>query len=242
MRSNGRAHETMAMNAEAEPSLLEKMLGGSAELAEALAALLTHGGPPSSLRGLVAWGMASASLQHWHGQQLLIAHGLEVPAMAHVRLQFETAIRSIWLLRGATNDWVQRFAEPVPDGDMREPVMGPPIDSMLATIAKTEPAHIAASLGELKRLTWTAMNSYVHGGVRPVVQAMAGGTEKQLANTLLNANGMGVMVTNVMLMIQTNPAPTGGLAAIQRRFQAYLPPQAAMPTQSAGARPSGQPN
>lgn len=155
--------------------------------------------------------------------------------MAHVRLQFETTIRSIWLLRGATDDWVQRFAEPVPDGDTREPVMGPPIDSMLATIAKTEPAHIAASLGELKRRTWIAMNSYVHGGVRPVVQAMAERDEKQLANTLLNANGMGVMVANVMLMIQTNPAPTGRLAAIQWRFRAYLPPLDATPTPSAAA-------
>lgn len=171
----------------------------------------------------MAWGMGSASLQHWHGQQLLIAHGLEVPAMAHVRLQFETTIRSIWLLRGATDEWVRRFAEPVPDGDTREPVMGPPINAMLATIAKTEPANIAASLAELKRRSWTAMNSYVHGGVRPVVQAMAESDERQLANTLRNANGMGVMVTNVMLMIQTNPAPAGSLAAIQRHFQAYLP-------------------
>lgn len=223
----------MATSTNAEPLLLEKMLEGSVGLTEELASLLAYGRPPSSLRGLVAWGMGSTSLQHWHGQQVLIAHDLDVPAMAHVRLQFETAIRSIWLLRSASDKWIQEFAKPVPNGEANEPIMGPPIDSMLATIAKTEPPHIAASLGELKRRTWTAMNSYVHGGVRSVVQAMAERDERQLANTLLNANGMGVMVTNVMLMIQDTPAPTDRLAAIQQRFQAYLPRIDATPTSSA---------
>lgn len=68
------------------------------------------------------------------------------------------------------------------------------------------------------------MNLYVHGGIRPVVQSLAGCTPQQLVGVLQNANGMALMTANLLVVALQDPALAGRIGPIQQAHQACLPP------------------
>jgi len=94
-------------------------------------------------------------------------------------------------------------------GKLAEPVMGPDVDAMLSTIGETAPPWLAAALGELKAATWQPMNSYVHGGIRAVVQTLAGSTPYQLVRVLGNGNGLALITGNLLVLANNDPTVVG---------------------------------
>ncbi len=141
--------------------------------------------PPASTRVLVSQGLARASIQHGLAQRLLIHTGLQATALALVRLQYETAVRALWVHHCATDEWIASFTAPVADGQLSEPIMGPPMPAMLESLGSRLPAGQAE---ELKRLLATVrvMHSFVHGGVHTVVQAWRGEESSKLVSVLRN--------------------------------------------------------
>ena len=72
----------------------------------------------------------------------------------------------------------------------------------------------------------TAFNvhRFVHGGIRPVVQSLAGCTPQQLVGVLQNANGMALMTANLLVVALQDPALAGLIGPIQHKHRACLPP------------------
>ena len=88
----------------------------------------------------------------------MLREGLYITGFALVRLQFEAVVRAIWILECAKDDWVKRFVTPMADGQLEEPVQGPPVPAMLSAIAMKAPV-IAGMLSQLKEHTWEPMHS-----------------------------------------------------------------------------------
>ena len=201
------------------PTLLAESNCFHSELSEHWSSLAM----PETPRGRVVAGYCAVVREHVLGQQQLLALGFEVTAMALVRPSFEALVRAIWSLQGASDDWVTRFLTPSPLSDVGgETVMGPPVDMMLESIERHHPTWVHQSLKELKHVTWKPMHSYVHGGIRPVLHALAGPAESQSVSVVLNGNGFVMLASNV-LQIAAGAAP-GRLAELQRRFVGCLPP------------------
>src|SRR3546814_12337227 len=88
---------------------------------------------------------------------------------------------------------------------------------MLDVIARHHPADIHQPLVALKEATWRLMHSYVHGGIRPVVQSFVAFPHHEAGSLLINANGMLLLATNAVRMAHALPSPM--LATLQQRSE-----------------------
>lgn len=200
-----------------------RLFDRSDALHDAASQALSQAEPPPDRRAFLAIGIAAVSIEHWGAQRLLLREGLNVSGFAMVRLQFEAAIRAVWIIECAKDDWIERFSAPVPDGQLEEPVLGPPVEAMLFSIAKKAPV-IAGMLQQLKDGAWVPMHSYVHGGARPLVQSLAGTTLYQVSAVLRNANGLGLIAVNVITRALRDHKFGGFVAHLQREYADCLPP------------------
>src|SRR3546814_16171486 len=98
---------------------------------------------------------------------------------------------------------------------------------MLDVIARHHPADIHQPLVALKEATWRLMHSYVHGGIRPVVQSFVAFPHHEAGSLLINANGMLLMATNAVRMAHALPSPM--LATLQQQFADCLPKKLTLP-------------
>jgi hypothetical protein len=65
------------------------------------------------------------------------------------------------------------------------------------------------------------MHSYVHGGIRPVVQSFVSFPAREAASLLFNANGMLVLATNAVRMASGLASPM--LPRLQEQYSDCLP-------------------
>lgn len=203
---------------------LDAIRYGTRALHAALEPLWDELPDPSCRRQLVVRGFANIVRQHVAAQWVLVQRELDVSATALVRPTYEALLRVIWAMRGASDDWIAQFLTPsdaalASGGETR---MGPDVAAMLKTIALHHPTEIHAPLLALKDATWRAMHSYVHGGIRPLVQSFVPFPHKEVASLLRNANGMLVLATNAVRMAQGLRSPL--LPTLQAQFADCLPP------------------
>jgi hypothetical protein len=178
---------------------------------------------PPSLRALAVRGFGNIVRQHAIAQWVLVQRELDVSATALVRPTYEALLRVIWTLRGADDAWIEGFFSPreeaiQSDAETRK---GPDVVAMLATIEVNHPADIYQPLLALKEATWRAMHSYVHGGIRPVVQSFVPFPSHEAASLLVNANGMLVLATNAVRMANGLASPM--LPRLQEQYSDCLP-------------------
>lgn len=179
---------------------------------------------PGELRHLAVRGFANIVRQHAIAQFVLVQHELDVSANALVRPTYEALVRVIWSVRGAEDTWLKGFFSPNEealhaDAETRK---GPDVAAMLASIKLHHPVEIYQPLMALKEATWRAMHSYVHGGIRPVVQSFVAFPLKEMTSLLINANGMLMLATNAVRMSHGLPSPM--LPVLQRQYAECLPP------------------
>lgn len=202
---------------------LDTIRYGTRALHTALDTLWDELPDPSSRRELVVRGFANIVRQHVSAQWVLVQRELDVSATALVRPTYEALLRVIWSMRGADEDWITQFLTPndaalASGGETR---MGPDVATMLKAIAVQHPAEIHAPLLALKEATWRAMHSYVHGGIRPLVQSFVPFPHKEAGSLLRNANGMLFLATNAVRMAYGLRSPM--LPTLQAQFADCLP-------------------
>lgn len=220
---------------------VDRMLKLSASLEADLAPLFQQPRPVRGRRGRLTMALCDVAMEFWTSQRLLIEADRDTAALALVRLHFEAVVRAIWMHHGASEDWLERFAAPMAPGQLAEPVLGPNVDAMLLTIGKAAPPFLAQMLGELKQASWQPMNSYVHGGVRAIVQSLAGRSEVQLVSVMRNANGLALLTGNLMVIALGDPAFAGRIRSIQSAHGDCMPPSRGDPSQSWTSPPTRPP-
>lgn len=141
----------------------------------------------ASPRAMLSLALCRAALEHAVSQRVLIDEGLTGTALALCRLHFEAVVRAAWMGKGASNKWVKTFTTAVEGEGHKEPIMGPPIPSMLDAFEKHAP-EVAAEFRKLYG-TIEGMHSFVHGGSQTVAHALMGGyPADKLASALRNRN------------------------------------------------------
>ena len=196
---------------------------GTQSLHQALCALWDELPDPSSPRELAVRGFANIVRQHVIAQLVLVLRELDLSAAALVRPTYEALVRVIWTMRGADDSWIEGFFIPTKDSveSDAETRKGPDVTAMLTVIERHHPAEIYQPLLHLKEHTWRAMHSYVHSGIRPVVQSFVAFPANEAASLLINANGMLILATNAVRMAHRLGSPM--LPELQKQYADCLP-------------------
>jgi hypothetical protein len=200
--------------------ILEKSKKFDREIGELLQEVI----PPSTRRGLMTAAMCQVAIEHTSSQRVLLEIDHHVSALALVRLTYESLVRAIWMHHCASEEWINQFTAPMEPGQLSEPILGPPVASMLQSIDKAAPPFVGQMLRELQDSTWKPMNSYVHGGVRAIVQALSVSTPQQLISVMRNGNGFALMAANVFVLACNDASLAGRIKKIQFANLDCLPP------------------
>jgi hypothetical protein len=162
--------------------------------------------------------------QHTAAQWLLMQANLDVSANTLVRPAYEALVRTVWCLDGADEEWIVKFLSPNPEAvnSDAETEMGPSVVKMLPIIKQCHPLHIYQPLAALKESTYRAMHSYVHGGIRPVVQSLSEFPVKEATSLIINANTMLLMATNAVRMACGLASPR--IPRLYKRYADCFPP------------------
>lgn len=202
---------------------LMQVLARSDQFEDAIHDAISLDWPMESRSAALPIGQALHSMELARAHRLLLREGLDASAMALVRVQFESTTRAVWLASAATEEQLDRYLTPTPDGELKGTNQGPGVDDMLKAIGRGPAAHVAAALQLLKDASWRAMNHYSHGSLIAVAQAMAPRQFDKLANAVLNSNCMLLMAANTS-MIASAHRPTDILRHIAASFADCLPP------------------
>jgi hypothetical protein len=202
-------------------ALLGRFLDECAALDADVDQLLRDGWNTSSSRHAITMGFCRAALEHAISQRVLIGAGHHGTALALVRLHFETTVRAAWVPLGASEEWLNKFTEPVPMGSFNEPNLGPPIPSMLDAIE----AHAPDMAHEGRRLYQTVkvMHSFVHGGAHLVVHALRGYPPDKMIDVLRNRNLLCLMLCNVIVVTSGKSELFGSVGRLSRLHANVMP-------------------
>lgn len=176
-----------------------------------------------SPRAMLSLALCHAAFEHAVSQRVLIDAGLTGTALALCRLQFEAVVRAAWMGKGASNKWVKAFTTAVEGEGHKEPIMGPPIPSMLDAFEKHAP-HIATEFRKLYS-TIEGMHSFVHGGSQTVAHALMGGyPADKLASALRNRNLLLVYTANCAIVAADSAFLKPRFNLLKEKHGAAMPP------------------
>ena len=132
-------------------------------------------------------------------------------------------MRAAWTGQGATDKWLDAFTTPVEGEGHKEPIMGPPIPSMLDAFARHAP-HVAAEFRKLYG-TIEAMHSFVHGGSQAVAHALMGGyPADKLASALYNRNLLQWYTANCAVVVTRNASLRPRMNLLREKHGGCMPP------------------
>jgi len=170
----------------------------------------------------VAWEHAAAV-------QILIAHELVTPAIALIRLQYESTLRAAWLLYAASADHLDKLAAPLGKKTEEDAAKLPGAQKMLDAIGRASaegraPVAAHAMLAAIRETNWDTLNSYVHGGIHPIQRAASGYSEPMIDQVVRMSNGVFTISGMLMAILSGQQERVATVNAIQRDFADCLPP------------------
>lgn len=175
--------------------------------------------------------LCSLAIEHAQSARTLLRTGLLPSAVVIHRAQFETVLRSIWMLYAASDGQVAKLAADL-TVDSEQAAKGLPSTSiMMEDLAKKAPAAAYAPLHEFKTHNWQALNSYVHAGIHPIRRHQNGYPIELIVNALLNVNGLLVLTAMQAAILTGVPTLQRQVLTAAARYSEVLRPK---PTQATG--------
>jgi hypothetical protein len=146
----------------------------SDELYKSLATLLATIEHDGTTRSQLTISMCNIAIEHGISLRVLASLDNLNLAIALLRVQFEAVVRAIWLHYAATDQWISKLSDLLSAGSLEEPSNVPGMSDMLSAIESTAPPAAGRMLRGVKDGAWGPLNSYVHGGIHPVMQVHRG--------------------------------------------------------------------
>lgn len=151
----------------------------------------------------------SLALEHWHAVRSLLQGRFLPSALVTHRAQFESILRSVWLVHAASDSDVAKLTASLDAESEQAAKNAPQVQQMMDGLARSGPKEAHAALARFKNNSWRALNSYAHAGIHPL-RRHADGYPVALAHAVLcNANGLGVLCG-------MQAASLSGVQAVQR--------------------------
>jgi hypothetical protein len=135
----------------------------------------------------------SMSLEHWSAVRALLAGGLLPSGLVVHRSQFESLVRSVWLLYAATDDDIAKLSADLTLESEQAAKNTPQVAEMMQALSRKAPPQAYDALLRFKDNSWNALNSYVHAGIHPLRRHEEGYPLPLLTAALRNANGLAVI-------------------------------------------------
>lgn len=171
--------------------------------------------PVPEVRFLLAFQSGLLAFEHSVAALQLIGSGLFASGYSLFRPQFESLVRGIWLLHTAPDAWVEKLGQPLTEENAKKANEGPMVAAMLEDLGKSDaPTQLVMQLQEYKAVTWTALNSYTHGGIHPLSRTLSGYPAKLTYDALRNSNAVTALTAQLMAILsgdQRNMAPVRSL-------------------------------
>lgn len=183
---------------------------------------------PPSRRAHVAYGLCSVAFAHSHAVFTLIVHKNNSSAFAILRVLYECLLRGNWVLRAASEDWIDAMFESKPSPDSQ--TLGfpfPSVDEMLVDIGAQPASGVVRDLAALKTPAgWNAMNSYTHGGQYQIGRYL-GTYDSSAADALIrNVNALAWMTAKTMVEVLQDPELCVRLLPVHHQFIDCFHPRA----------------
>ncbi|MGW8274756.1 DUF6988 family protein [Xanthomonas axonopodis] len=193
---------------------------------ELLSGVGFHGAP----RSRVAAGMCMVALEHAEGLRSLIALALANSAVGLLRIQFEALLRAAWLLYAAPEPTIAKLLLSLTLDSEKAAKNLPGVSEMLEALRKGTgnpgegmPTGAYEMFAHFKDVTWSAMNSFVHGGIHPLRRLEEGFPLPLALQTLRNSNGL-VTMTGMLLAVLTGSSLIASvMSRVQPDFSDCLP-------------------
>lgn len=203
---------------------LDEMVEGSEILHAALTRHLDQLQIIAGHRADVASVLATLVIEHSQSIPLLVMEGKPSSALALVRVQYEALLRAFWLYFAAPDSVVNRAVDPLPPDATKEPDLFPTVTEMLAKINGKAPPTVVRALTEFKTAAWGAMNSYVHGNLRPIAGHRNGYHPCLLSQTIQNSNGAAMFTTMLLGQASDRAELLIAVVNMSKIHARYLPP------------------
>lgn len=207
----------------ANTQTLEALLEQSAKLHTAIGKHREQLGLHPGNRYLLSAIATVISLEHALGILTLMAGSSFTSTFALFRVQYEALTRGIWLLYGASEEWVEKLSAPLTTDNAKKANEGPMLSKMLGELEGKAPEVVMSQLKEFKEYSWKALSSYIHVGLHPLTRKAEGYPIGLIEQVLRQSNGLSLMGTMLLTMLSGDPRQQGKVAALQREFAGCCP-------------------
>lgn len=171
----------------------QELIGKSHELAVELERCVARPAHDDSERLQISQVLCSLSFEHAHAARLLAGNGFLPSALAVHRTQFETLLRSMWVLYAANENHLAKLGADLSE-DAEQAARGIPLAvEMMNELAKKAPANAYKPIDDFKKGGWATLNSYVHAGIHPIKRHRDGYPIALLESVVRNINGLTVV-------------------------------------------------
>ena len=135
----------------------------------------------------------SLALEHWTAAKILFSAKLLPSAVTVHRSQFESLVRSIWLLHAASDLDVAKLTSSLTKETEQAAKNSTGLQEMISEIQKKGPDEAYNALARFRDNALKPINSYVHAGIHPLNRHATGYPEELVIDVLRNSNGIALM-------------------------------------------------
>ena len=203
---------------------INKLLARSVDLVKAIAGLIEASYPDTRKRVESGRILCCVSVEHAQSLKALIEMGNFTSAVGLLRLQYEAIVRAMWVTYSATDEWVEKLSSELTADSAKRANNVPLLNEMLGHLEGKAPAEALIMLHEFKEYSWKPLSSFVHGGIHAIHRHGNGYPKPLLEQAIRASNGVSVLAGMLMVILSNNPVLKGVIPAIQREYEACLPP------------------
>lgn len=134
------------------------------------------------------------------------------PGYALLRPQFETLVRSVWLMHAASDLWIDKMDIPLSIEAVEAGKDALMVADMFKALrlSRTAPLGLLDQLEACRSVMWKALNSFAHGGLHPLSRVESGYPRRLSYDVLRNSNAMLAIASQLAAIVtgdQRNMVP-----------------------------------
>ena len=198
--------------------LLEKLEGLNSEFSR----IFDYGPFDDSKRITSSWIMCMVAVEHASSLRQLVMCINYTSAICIMRAQFEALTRAIWLFYAASDEKVENtfstLSELSQNADQK-----PNNADMIKAVDGKAPAQAVLMLKEFRDVQWSALNSFLHGGIHALQRHGSGYPVQLVEQIIKSSNGLLTMTAMMAAILTGNETITKDIVRIQHRHKECLP-------------------